>query len=102
MDIYGKCGNLTCPYQKQRNPCEDDMSKNYYFYLAFENSNCLDYITEKFWRLINHPVVPVVMGGADYKKDTPPHSYIDVNDFPDVESLANYLKFLMTNPVRKP
>ena len=41
------------------------------------------------------------MGGADYKKDTPPHSYIDVNDFPDVESLANYLKFLITNPVRK-
>ena len=41
------------------------------------------------------------MGGADYKKDTPPHSYINVNDFPDVESLANYLKFLMTNPVRQ-
>ena len=57
VDVYGKCGNLTCPYQKQRNPCEDDLALKYYFYLAFENSNCVDYISEKFWRNINHPVV---------------------------------------------
>ena len=60
VDVYGKCGNLTCPYQKQRNPCEDDLALKYYFYLAFENSNCVDYISEKFWRNINHPVVGII------------------------------------------
>ncbi len=29
--------------------CFDLLEKDYKFYLAFENSNCLDYITEKFW-----------------------------------------------------
>jgi len=24
-------------------------AKRYYFYLAFENADCVDYITEKFW-----------------------------------------------------
>ena len=42
VDIYGKCGNLTCPFKKQRNPCEDDLTMNYYFYLAFENRSIPD------------------------------------------------------------
>ena len=39
------------------------------------------------------------MGGGHYKKDAPPHSYIDVNDFPSVKSLADYLKQLLQNKV---
>ena len=33
----------------QESDTEDDLDK-YYFYLAFENSKCKDYITEKFFR----------------------------------------------------
>ena len=32
--------------------------------------------------------------GGNYKLEAPPHSYIDVNDFESVESLAIYLKLL--------
>ena len=32
------------------------------FYLAFENSHCQDYITEKFWRALDKGIVPIVMG----------------------------------------
>ena len=73
---------------------------HYWFYLAFENSNCPDYITEKLWRILDLPVVPIVMGGGNYRRDAPPHSVIDVNDFPHVKALASYLNFLMENPVR--
>ena len=100
VDAYGDCGNLTCvEAHNGRNPCVDDNALHYYFYLAFENSICPEYITEKFWRNLNHPVVNVVLGGGNYLRDAPPHSFIDVNDFATVKDLADYLSFLMSNPV---
>merc|ERR1711970_1207934 len=65
--------------------------------MAFENSICDDYATEKLYRSFLFPVVPVVMGGANYKAIAPPHSYIDVNDFNTVEELAQYLVKLSKN-----
>ena len=69
------------------------------FYIAFENSICDEYVTEKFFRTVQYPIVPIVMGDSvNYKRLAPPKSYIDVNDFESVEKLANYLKKLMNNP----
>ena len=48
VDTYGKCGKLSCP-RSQENKCLGLLERHYKFYLAFENSNCDDYITEKFW-----------------------------------------------------
>ena len=39
------------------------------------------------------------MGGTDYKKIAPPKSFIDVNDFANVEELAKYLQYLDVNDV---
>ena len=60
-----------------------------------------DYVTEKFWRTLAKPVIPVVMGGANYTKEAPPNSFIHVNDFKSVKSLADYLKSLLKDKVLK-
>ena len=39
------------------------------------------------------------MGGGNYTRDAPKNSVINVNDFPSVKALADYLTYLTENPV---
>ena len=56
VDIYGKCGNLTCADQTRgREMVRDD----YKFYIGFENSLCTDYVTEKLMVGFFYDAVPV-------------------------------------------
>ncbi|XP_014678781.1 PREDICTED: glycoprotein 3-alpha-L-fucosyltransferase A-like [Priapulus caudatus] len=82
--------------------CTANVVSNYKFYLAFENCNCREYITEKFWRnALQTNSVPIVMGAPreDLRRFAPPGSYIHVDDFETVEQLANYLQELDADDV---
>lgn len=96
IDIYGNCGRKRCgPTQSKQ--CYDDILKEYKFYLSFENSICEDYVTEKFFNILNYDIVPIVMGGADYEAISPPNSFIDTRDFPNPKDLAKYLRNISGN-----
>ena len=106
VDIYGQCNwketsNITIERgtKKENKEAMSNLQNQYKFYLAFENSNCPDYITEKLWRILDSNIVPVVMGGGNYTRDAPQNSVINVNDFPSVKALADYLTYLTENPV---
>ena len=74
------------------------MQRDYKFFLALENSLCLDYVTEKFFWTIDFDVVPVVFDlHGNYKRLAPPKSYINALDFASVKDFADYLKLLDTN-----
>ncbi|KAK4874448.1 hypothetical protein RN001_013808 [Aquatica leii] len=94
VDIYGSCGTLNCSGHYYTD-CTNTSA--YKFYLAFENSNCEEYITEKVWWYGYHKnSIPVIMGSTklNMQQILPPKSYIAVNDFASPEDLAKYLLHL--------
>ncbi len=70
VDVYGNCGGRKCPGTfrngTKTNNCRAILAEEYKFYLAFENSLCTDYITEKFFWTIMMNTVPVVLGNGQY------------------------------------
>ncbi|XP_029656706.1 glycoprotein 3-alpha-L-fucosyltransferase A-like [Octopus sinensis] len=99
VDIYGRCGTKVCK-REDKYSCFEILKKEYKFYLAFENSNCRDYITEKFF--INgliYNAIPIVMGAHpdEYREVAPENSYIHYEDFKSPKELADYLHELDKN-----
>lgn len=71
----------------------------YLFYLAFENSNCDEYVTEKlWWNAFAKNSIPIVMGASieGYKKLLPPGSYLNIEDYARPKDLAQYILYLNT------
>ncbi|RUS83290.1 hypothetical protein EGW08_008970 [Elysia chlorotica] len=92
LDVYGLCGDLKC---EDRVKCDQMLSYDYKFYLAFENSICVDYVTEKLLRVLKSGrVVPIVRGGANYGKLFPRNSVIDTSLFFSAYELAHHVNQL--------
>lgn len=56
------------------------MERDYNFYLSFENSICVDYVTEKFYNALLFNTVPIVYGGGNYSRLAPTMSYINIRN----------------------
>lgn len=97
VDIYGRCGTLRCPRSSHKD-CMRLVESKYKFYLSLENSFCLDYITEKFYDVMRHRIVPIVIDlHGHYELIAPPHSFINAARFSSVRQLADYLQLLDRN-----
>ena len=97
IDKFGGCGKRDpC---NRNGPCLKEMSAKYKFYLAFENSQCEEYITEKTWRYLQNGMVPIVMGPSieTYKEKLPPDSFLHVDNFTSPTELVKYIKYLDSN-----
>ncbi|CAG2215429.1 FUT-1 [Mytilus edulis] len=98
IDIYGKCGK-TCSSSWNSDKCFKDLSKEYKFYLAFENSICNDYVSEKVFRLYQDgfDFIPVYRGASNIKDILPNGTFISSLDFRSPLQLALYLKNVGSN-----
>ena len=93
VDIFGACGPHRCP-RTSANKCFQLLNDDYKFYLAFENSNCKDYISEKFFvNGLGHDILPIAMGARleDYEEAAPRKSFLHVDQFSGPEELAKFL-----------
>ncbi|KAF7635381.1 Glyco_tran_10_N domain-containing protein [Meloidogyne graminicola] len=77
--------------------CVDKLIDSHYFYLAFENSVCIDYLSEKFWR-IKKLIVPVVLSRKIFKGvNVPSDSFIAADDFKSPKELIEHLKSVVAD-----
>jgi len=86
--------NINMELCDRNSNCEEQQLKRNKFYLSFESQNCTNYITEKFWRILNANAIPIVLQPSKdfYDLIAPPNSYIHAQDFDyDASKLANYL-----------
>ncbi|XP_050346006.1 alpha-(1,3)-fucosyltransferase C-like [Nymphalis io] len=96
VDIYGRCGPLKCPREKN-NECVKMLEKDYYFYLSFENSFAEDYVTEKLLTSVQNNAVPIVFGAANYTRFMPDGMYLNARELGAVK-LAEKMNELIRNP----
>ncbi|XP_021359739.1 alpha-(1,3)-fucosyltransferase C-like [Mizuhopecten yessoensis] len=91
VDTFGRCGKLHCP----RGQWQECLEK-YKFYASFENSLCIDYITEKSFRVFERNIdsIPVTRGAPDYSMFLPPGSFVNTRNFSSTSNLGNFLKRL--------
>ena len=113
LDIYGDCRSVLEDYllvselipelDSIENHDDSEMItylSRYKFVLAFENSKCQDYISEKLWRnAIAAKAVPIVAGTKreTYEEFLPADAFIHVDDFGSVEDLAQFLMEYLKN-----
>lgn len=98
--IYGNCGqscNLKGENRYLSKQCREKLSNEYMFFLAFENSFCEDYVTEKLFDSLLFDSIPIVYGLADYAKWLPKSAYINALDFQSPKHLVDYLIYLSQN-----
>ena len=88
-----------CLQNKNSHPTEHmkgniELFAKYKFVIAIENSNCVDYVTEKLVHAVASGSVPIVAGKdgkPDYLRFLPKGSYINIYDFKSPEELANHI-----------
>ena len=90
----GYCSWNKCPLMQHE--CLNELADKHPFYLAFENSLCRDYVTEKYANvLINRRMIPVVF--SQNPNLYIPNSFIDANQFSSPEDLGHFLIKLVNN-----
>ncbi|KAL7071029.1 hypothetical protein ACQ4LE_009758 [Meloidogyne hapla] len=87
LTLYGKCYQKSCDKN-----CYENELDSHFFYLAFENSVCRHYLTEKFWYPFRKLAVPVVLSRASLQGlNLPSDSFIGADDFDNAKDLAEFL-----------
>ncbi|URD88797.1 glycoprotein 3-alpha-L-fucosyltransferase [Musa troglodytarum] len=94
IDSYGSCHR-----NRDGNVNKVETLKRYKFSLAFENSNEVDYVTEKYFQSLVAGTIPVVVGAPNIQDFAPsPGSVLHIKELHDVASVAKTMRDLATNP----
>jgi hypothetical protein len=99
VDCYGRTFRNRQLAEDRGHESKLETLARYRFDLAFENSLCEDYVSEKFFDPLVAGCVPVYRGAPNIEEFAPgDHCYINTADFHGPRELAAYLRHLAKNP----
>ena len=104
VDVLGSCGTpWDCGKQWIHDDCFIILNTTYRYYLAFENSLCKWYTTEKLFDNFNYGLLFVTRGGdksllEDNENLT--NAFISTSQFPNISALGRYLQSLSNSDKR--
>lgn len=94
FDLYGKGWPTNGQFPSYKGQIENkkEISSQYKFIFAYENSIHPGYLTEKVFDAFRSSTIPVVMACDNINSYIPLDCFIHLRDFPNYESLYSYLK----------
>ena len=105
VDSRGRCGNAhwTTSSLNNLDPIilvkeKMNLSSQYPFTIAIENSLEYDYVTEKLWQPLAAGSIPLYLGAPNIDDWLPCENFsciINLRDFQNIEQLANHLKTIL-------
>lgn len=109
VDVFGQCGAKLKENKKSGQEkalyltkIKDIISKRYKFYLAFENSLCTHYTSEKLYGIYtsDNLMIPVARGDPNISQSLPEGTFISTYNFSSPRDLAQYLKYVGSSEKR--
>ena len=101
IKVLGKCGEKwKCGLHYKHDDCFNILNTTYKFYLAFENSLCRQYHTEKLFENYKYDILFITRGG--FKNDSltrfPKGSHISTDQFKSAKALGEYMTRIANDP----
>ena len=98
IDMQGTCFGSPCgkPGDWGDVQCSKSLQE-YKFFLAFENNDCVEYVTEKYWGALKRDQIPIVNWRTIYKNIVIPGSYINIYDYKNIGSAVAYIRKVAEN-----
>ncbi len=109
IDSFGSCNNnkeIPATLQelnrdpRKRIQVKNEIMKDYFFVLAFENSVEYDWVTEKVYDALEIGVVPVYLGAPNWRDYFPSGGVVDASYFDSPEELAGHLVAVAKDPIQ--
>lgn len=99
IDSYGRLfNNRQLPADDGSGLIKRQTVARYPFCIAFENSSCPDYVTEKIFDALSAGSIPVYRGAPNVADFVPSGSYIDAAAYGSARELGTYLNYLAEHP----
>lgn len=94
VDIYGKCG-ISC--NGSYDECLKFISTRYKYFVVMESQMCTNYVSEKFFKILKHDILPIVFKYFNHDLYVPKSAFIDASQYDSVNHLGEYIQYLETN-----